>query len=198
MLSWIEDQRPTETSFWSKLRDLLKGTSQNDALLRDAETAAGVDQPQKLSVAPIAQHYHPDRTLIHDQINSMRSSNLTVAVEQVSIFLTNDGTVITFFQVFLQGNCMLSLAIGESSRETYCPTTWFGKYYSSNLRRSLFTPPKYHRCSRRSLFPHRHRLSRINSRSRIFPHLQSLLRKLMFSRILRWHILENSISYQEN
>ena len=110
VLSWIEDQRPTETSFWSKLKDLLKGTSQNNALLRDAETAAGVDQPQKLSVTPIAQHYHPDRSLIHNQINSMRSSNLTVAVEQVSIFLTNDGTVITFFQVRLQVNNMADIS----------------------------------------------------------------------------------------
>lgn len=98
MLSWVEDQR-TDTSFWSKLKDLLKGNSKNEAMLRDAETAAGMDQPQKLSVSPIAQHYHPDRSLIHDQIKSMRETSLTVAVEQVSIFLTSDGTVITFFQV---------------------------------------------------------------------------------------------------
>jgi hypothetical protein len=101
MLSWVEDQRTTnDTSFWSKLKDLLQGTSKAEAMLNDAETAAGMDQPQKLSVSPIAQHYHPDRNLIHDRIKSSRETSLTVAVEQVSIFLTNDGTVITFFQVY--------------------------------------------------------------------------------------------------
>jgi len=48
---------------------------------------------------PIAQHYNPDRNLIYEQIKSSRPLNLTVAVEQVSMFLTGDRTLITFFQV---------------------------------------------------------------------------------------------------
>jgi len=99
MLSWVEDQRAADTSFWSKLKDLLKGTNKSEDMQRDAETAAGMDEQQKLLVTPIAQHNHPDRSLIHNQIKSMRESKLTVAVEQVSIFLTTDGAVITFFQV---------------------------------------------------------------------------------------------------
>jgi hypothetical protein len=37
--------------------------------------------------------------LIYKNVKSTRESSLTVAVEQVSIFLTSDGTVLTFFQV---------------------------------------------------------------------------------------------------
>src|SRR5579859_1182455 len=102
MLSWVEDQRAADTSFWSKLKDLLKGTNKSEDMQRDAETAAGMDEQQKLLVTPIAQHNHPDRSLIHNQIKSMRESKLTVAVEQVSIFLTTDGAVITFFQVSIK------------------------------------------------------------------------------------------------
>jgi hypothetical protein len=50
---------------------------------------------------PIAQHYNPERSLIYEEVKTSRPSNLTVAVEQVSMFLTGDRTLITFFQVFL-------------------------------------------------------------------------------------------------
>ena len=55
-----------------------------------------IEKRRRESVAMIAQHYNPDRTLIYE--STSRESNLTVAVEQVSIILTDDGTVITFFQ----------------------------------------------------------------------------------------------------
>jgi hypothetical protein len=99
MLSWVTETAPPPPTMFSKLVEFFKGGTRHDDMVRDAETAAGMDEQQKLKVTPIAQHYHPDRKLIHDEIKSMRQSNLTVAVEQVSIFLTSDGTVITFFQV---------------------------------------------------------------------------------------------------
>jgi hypothetical protein len=70
-------------------------------MVRDAETAAGMDEPQHLQSSPIAQHVHPDLQLVHREAQATRDSNLTVAVEQVSIFLMNDGTLISFFQVCL-------------------------------------------------------------------------------------------------
>ena len=69
-------------------------------MVRDAETAAGIDEPQTLRATPIAQHSHPDRAMIYKEVKSTRMATLTVAVEQVSIFLTADGTVLTFFQVY--------------------------------------------------------------------------------------------------
>jgi Mg2+ and Co2+ transporter CorA len=99
--SWVED-RPPDPTFWSKVKSFFQGGSKTEDMVRDAETAAGMDQPQQLHVTPIAQHVHPDRRLVHDQVKTTRESCLTVAVEQVSIFLTADGTVITFFQVRLQ------------------------------------------------------------------------------------------------
>lgn len=95
--SWVE-ARTLDASFFGKLRAWFKGNKADD-MVRDAETATGMDEPQTLNVTPIAQHCHPDRKYIYDQVKSTRDTNLTVAVEQVSIFLTNDGTVITFFQV---------------------------------------------------------------------------------------------------
>jgi len=95
--SWVEERTP-EPSFFGNLKAWFKD-SRADDLVRDAETAAGIDEPQRLNVTPIAQHHHPDRKYISEQVNSTRDANLTVAVEQVSIFLTSDGTVITFFQV---------------------------------------------------------------------------------------------------
>jgi hypothetical protein len=99
--SWVSERpSPRPTTFFGKLKDLLNGHRvKEEDMVRDAETAAGMDEPQHLQSSPIAQHYHPDRDLIYNHAKAMRDSNLTVAVEQVSIFLTNDGTVITFFQV---------------------------------------------------------------------------------------------------
>lgn len=62
----------------------------------DPENEAGFGRRSSLA---IAQHYNPDRTLIYDHVNSSREGSLTVAMEQVSVFLINDGTVISFFQV---------------------------------------------------------------------------------------------------
>jgi hypothetical protein len=96
--NWLEEPEATPST-WDKIKHYFSKKAKQDDMVRDAETAAGIDNPQRLSNMPIAQHYHPDRSLIYKNVKSTRQSNLTVAVEQVSIFLTNDGTVITFFQV---------------------------------------------------------------------------------------------------
>src|SRR5438552_2075268 len=98
MSSWVEEKIPN-SSLFGKFKSLFKGGNETDNKLKDAETAAGIEQPQQLDFMPIAQHYYPDRSLIYNQVKSMRETNLIVAVEQLSIFLTSDGTVITFFQV---------------------------------------------------------------------------------------------------
>ena len=95
--SWSAQPLPQRSSTWDKIKSFLSRRSKQEEMVRDAETAAGIDQSQTTS--RIAQHYHPDRSIIYEQVKSTRKSNLTVAVEQVSIFLTTDGTVITFFQV---------------------------------------------------------------------------------------------------
>jgi Mg2+ and Co2+ transporter CorA len=96
---WIERRSP-QPSRLGQIKSFFSKKAKQHDLLRDAETAAGIDETHNLPVTPIAQHYYPDRNLIYNQVKSTRQSNLTVAVEQVSIFLTNDGTVITFFQVY--------------------------------------------------------------------------------------------------
>jgi len=97
--SWVEQTAP-DMSTWGKIKSFLSRSNKTDEMVKDAETAAGMDEPQTLRSTPIAQHSHPDRAMIYDQVKSTRMSTLTVAVEQVSIFLTADGTVITFFQVY--------------------------------------------------------------------------------------------------
>ena len=97
--SWVEQSAP-DMSTWGKIKSFLSRSNKTDEMVKDAETAAGMDEPQTLRSTPIAQHSHPDRAMIYDQVKSTRMSTLTVAVEQVSIFLTADGTVITFFQVY--------------------------------------------------------------------------------------------------
>jgi len=99
--TWLERPPPShQSSTWDKIKSLLSRKANPDEMVQDAETAAGIDQLETLPAMPIAQYYHPDRSIIYNQVKSTRKSNLTVAVEQVSIFLTTDGTVITFFQVF--------------------------------------------------------------------------------------------------
>jgi hypothetical protein len=98
LTNWLEEPAPVPST-WDKIKSFFSKQAKQDDMVRDAETAAGIDNPQRLTSMPIAQHYHPDRSLIYKNVKSTRESNLTVAVEQVSIFLTNDGTVITFFQV---------------------------------------------------------------------------------------------------
>jgi hypothetical protein len=102
--NWLEEPAPTPST-WAKIKHYFSKKAKQDEMVRDAETAAGIDNPQRLTSMPIAQHYHPDRSLVYKNVKSMRESNLTVAVEQVSIFLTNDGTVITFFQVYPREVC---------------------------------------------------------------------------------------------
>jgi len=91
------EEGTTDPSFFKKFRAWFKNYKTDD-MARDAETSAGTDKFETLRVTPIAQHYHPDRKYIYDRIKSTQNTNLTVAVEQVSIFLTSEGTVITFFQ----------------------------------------------------------------------------------------------------
>jgi hypothetical protein len=95
------EQRTPDLSILGKIKSFFHRNSEMDDIVRDAERAAGMDGLATLKISRIAQHYHPDRRLIYDQVKSTRETDLTVAVEQVSIFLTNDGTVITFFQVSL-------------------------------------------------------------------------------------------------
>jgi hypothetical protein len=100
--SWVapESPSPGPTTVYGKLRELFNRRSKKqEDMVRDAETAAGMDEPQHLQSSPIAQHVHPDLELVHKEAYATRDSNLTVAVEQVSIFLMNDGTLISFFQV---------------------------------------------------------------------------------------------------
>jgi hypothetical protein len=77
----------------SRFKELFKHKSEGT----DSESASDLNKPKYLT--PFAQHYNPDRSLINDGMKSSRESNLTVAVEQVSIFLVHDGTLLTFFQV---------------------------------------------------------------------------------------------------
>jgi hypothetical protein len=86
-------QKRPHKSLSSQFKEIFKHKNEG----ADTESSVGLGEPEGL--IPIAQHYNPDRSLIYDQVKSSRESNLTVAVEQVSIFLIHDGTVITFFQV---------------------------------------------------------------------------------------------------
>lgn len=90
-------QGPVEEPPHKSLFSLLKGIFKRKGEVADAESSVGLDESE--NYIPIAQHYNPDRSLIYDEVKSSRESNLTVAVEQVSIFYTQGGTVITFFQV---------------------------------------------------------------------------------------------------
>ena len=93
-----EQQLATNT-FVSHVTGLFRRRSKSKNVPKDAETASEFDESNRRTSIPIAQHYNPDRSLIYDEVKSSRESNFTVAVEQVSIFLTHDGTVISFFQV---------------------------------------------------------------------------------------------------
>jgi len=91
---------PSPRAFFPKFDGLFRKHHDSNEGVQDAETATGFDdvKGRRLSL-PIAQHYNPDRTLIYDNIKSSREGSLSVAMEQVSIFMINDGTIITFFQV---------------------------------------------------------------------------------------------------
>ena len=97
---WAEEEDEKNPSFWAKTKSFFMGKKNNsEQIVRDAETVAGMDEAQTINIPPIAQHYHPDRKIIYDGYKDSRDISLSVAVEQVSIFLIGDGTVITFFQV---------------------------------------------------------------------------------------------------
>jgi hypothetical protein len=87
-------------AFFPKLEGLFRKRQDSNEGVQDAENATdfGDLKGRRLSL-PIAQHYNPDRTLIYDHVKSSREGSLSVAMEQVSIFMTNEGTVISFFQV---------------------------------------------------------------------------------------------------
>jgi len=84
-------------STWTKIKHAI-GLGRQEAV-DDVEAQRHQDDELKLESAPIAQHYTPERNLIYEEVKASRASNLTVAVEQVSMFLTGDRTLITFFQV---------------------------------------------------------------------------------------------------
>jgi len=97
--------------------------------------------PRRESI-PIAQHCNPDRNLIYEEVNNSRSSNLTVAVEQVSMFLTGDRTLITFFQVQPLAN-LLIVAIWVCYRKTHLGTIGIFNHNSSHFRRRVVAPAGY-------------------------------------------------------
>jgi hypothetical protein len=95
------NERKQKKSIFQKLKEFFSHANQKKELVRDAETVAGMENHQQLRVAPLDQY--PDHgRMLQDAKSKMRETDLTVAVEQVSVFLTNDGTLITFFQVFLR------------------------------------------------------------------------------------------------
>jgi len=112
----------------------------SDEQVHDSEHQVGLHRRSSL---PIAQHYNPDRTLIYDHVNSSREGSLTVAMEQVSIFLTIDGTVLSFFQV---PNGVAALMAGQRdiSRATHCRATCIANNDSQNYRRSVAVAAKPH------------------------------------------------------
>jgi hypothetical protein len=85
--------RPREPSFYDHVAGYFRGRDDNE---KDEEEGK-YQRSRRGSNATIAQHYNPDRELIYEN-KGIKESNLTVGVEQVSILLTDDGTVITFFQ----------------------------------------------------------------------------------------------------
>ena len=94
-----ERSRDNESA-WTKIKKSI-GLGQRKAV-DDVEAQRHRREDLKLErwdSVPIAQHYNPDRNLIYEEVKFSRPSNLTVAVEQVSMFLTGDRTLITFFQV---------------------------------------------------------------------------------------------------
>lgn len=91
---------PSPNAFFPKLEGLFRKRHDSNEGVQDAENATDFgDLKARRSSLPIAQHYNPDRTLIYDHVKSSREGSLSVAMEQVSIFMTNEGTVISFFQV---------------------------------------------------------------------------------------------------
>jgi hypothetical protein len=94
----IPPEQPSNTLV-SHVTGLFRRPSKSKSSPKDVETVASFDEDKRLDSIPIAQHYNPDRSIIYDEVKSSRETNFTVAVEQVSIFLTSDGTVISFFQV---------------------------------------------------------------------------------------------------
>ena len=92
---------PTSPSgpFFPKIEGMFRKRRNSNEPVQDTESSPGFDELKRRPSLAIAQHYNPDRTLIYDHVNASRDGSLSVAMEQVSIFLTNDGTVISFFQV---------------------------------------------------------------------------------------------------
>src|SRR5215471_691380 len=120
LTSQPEQQRPN--TFVSQVTGLFRRRSKPKYFPKDSETASDFDECQRQNSIPIAQHYNPDRSLIYDQVKSSRESNFTVGVEQVSLFLTGDGTVISFFQVRSQYSELI-LAIWPNCGHTNRTTT---------------------------------------------------------------------------
>jgi len=86
-------------SLWSRFKALFR-RHKKKAAPTDDEYAVASDDDDEVIKTPMSIAHNPDRNLIYEEVKGSRESNLTVAVEQVSIFLTENGTVITFFQVF--------------------------------------------------------------------------------------------------
>ena len=91
------ERNQDKESAWTKIKKAI-GLGRH-AAVDDVEAQKHQDDDLKLESVPIAQHYTPERNIIYEEVRASRPSNLTVAVEQVSMFLTGDRTLITFFQV---------------------------------------------------------------------------------------------------
>src|SRR5271170_2332535 len=112
---------PSPNAFFPKLEGLFRKRHDSNEGVQDAENATDFgDLKARRSSLPIAQHYNPDRTLIYDHVKSSREGSLSVAMEQVSIFMTNEGTVISFFQV-CQVSCKVNFrtAGGQQYNQFY-------------------------------------------------------------------------------
>lgn len=117
----VEGARPTknkkkkrEMSFRSFLSSPMKTSHPNTAPPKPLDTSADTHDPARgfiaahvVTKAPISyartlQRYHggpnEERIDFMEKHSALASKNLGVAVEQVSIFLTSDNTVISFFE----------------------------------------------------------------------------------------------------
>ena len=95
-----KDTNPIQ-SLWTTWRDTRREEEQLEA--EEAYAAAGDLGPSatNVGIGSADQYFYRNKQLVYDAHQRLRTSNLSIAVEQVSMFLTLDGTLITFFQVRL-------------------------------------------------------------------------------------------------
>ena len=97
----IEEHLNPIYSLWKSWRNTKREQEQLEA--EEANAAAGDLGPSATNVGIGSgdQYFYRNKQLVYDAHQRLRTSDLSIAVEQVSMFLTLDGTLITFFQVRL-------------------------------------------------------------------------------------------------